>query len=120
MVEPEKTIKHEKWELRYYYFYASTEKKVYNENDYDAELEKIFELDLPSNTTQLSEIHEGPLKNPDFYQWKTDISTYETIPAKYETKRVKTGTKQVDKGSYQTKVTGRKWVVDVPGHYEYK
>lgn len=36
----------------------------------------------------------------------------------YETQTVQTGTKKVDKGGYQTKVTGKKWVVDVPGHYE--
>lgn len=118
MVEPEKTIKHEKWEIRYYYFYASSKKKVYNEKDYTEEIMRLTDADQISNSTKLSEIHEGPLDNPDFYQWKTDLSTYETIPAKYETKRVKTGTKEVDKGSYQTKVTGRKWVVDVPGHYE--
>lgn len=40
---------------------------------------------------------------------------YEDI---YETQTVQTGTKKVDKGGYQTKVTGKKWVVDVPGHYE--
>lgn len=27
-------------------------------------------------------------------------------------------TKQEDQGSYQNKVTGQKWVVDVPGHWE--
>jgi len=36
----------------------------------------------------------------------------------YDTQTVQTGTKKVDKGGYQTKVTGKKWVVDVPGHYE--
>lgn len=36
----------------------------------------------------------------------------------YETQTVQTGTKKVDKGSYQTQVTGKKWVVDVPGHWE--
>jgi len=36
----------------------------------------------------------------------------------YETQTVQTGTKKVDKGGYQTKVTGKKWVVDVPGHWE--
>lgn len=40
---------------------------------------------------------------------------YEPI---YKTQTVQTGTKKVDKGGYQTKVTGKKWVVDVPGHYE--
>ncbi len=40
---------------------------------------------------------------------------YESI---YETQTVQTGTKKVDKGGYQTKVTGKKWVVDVPGHWE--
>lgn len=118
MIEPEQTVKHEKWEIRYLYFYASSEEKVYNENDYNAEEDRLTESDQLTNSTWLTEYHEGPLDNPDFYEWKTDISTYETIPAKYETKHVKTGTKQVDKGSYQTKVTGRKWVVDVPGHYE--
>jgi hypothetical protein len=40
---------------------------------------------------------------------------YEPI---YDTQTVQTGTKKVDKGGYQTKVTGKRWVVDVPGHYE--
>lgn len=45
------------------------------------------------------------------------IGNYHYEPV-YETQTVQTGTKKVDKGGYQTKVTGKKWVVDVPGHYE--
>ena len=81
--------------------------------------------DWTPNTVLKSEIHNGPLNNPSFYQWKTDLSTYETIPAKYETKtvqtgtkrvqvgtkKVKTGTKSVDKGHYETKET-KVWVED--------
>lgn len=125
LVAPEKKVKHEKWEIHYYYFYASSKKKAYNENDCMKEEDRLMDAGQPENTTLKSEIHEGPLDNPDFYQWKTDISTYETIPAKYETKtvqtgtkkvqvgtkKVKTGTKSVDKGHYETKET-KVWVED--------
>lgn len=125
LVAPEKKVKHEKWEIKYLYFYASSKKKAYNENDCLNEAMRLMELGLPENTTSKHEIHEGPLDNPDFYQWKTDLSTYETIPAKYETKtvqtgtkkvqvgtkKVKTGTKSVDKGHYETKET-KVWVED--------
>lgn len=125
LVAPEKKIKHEKWEIKYLYFYASSKKKVYNKNDCLNEAMRLMELGLPENTTSKHEIHEGPLDNPSFYQWKTDISTYETIPAKYETKtvqtgtkkvqigtkKVKTGTKSVDKGHYETKET-KVWIED--------
>lgn len=124
LVAPEKKIKHEKWEIRYVYFFAS-QKKTYNENDCTEEGIRLIDLGLQSNNTKKSEIHNGPLNNPSFYQWKTDISTYETIPAKYETKtiqtgtkkvqvgtkKVKTGTKSVDKGHYETKET-KVWVED--------
>lgn len=36
----------------------------------------------------------------------------------YKTVTTPTVTKQEDQGSYQNKVTGQKWVVDVPGHWE--
>lgn len=125
LVAPEKKVKHEKWEIHYYYFYASSKKKAYNENDCMKEEDRLMDAGQPENTTLKSEIHEGPLNNPSFYQWKTDISTYETIPAKYETKtvqtgtkkvqvgtkKVKTGTKSVDKGHYETKET-KVWVED--------
>lgn len=124
LVAPEKKVKHEKWKIYYSYFFAS-QKKCYNENDCLDEGERLIDLGLQSNNTEKSEIHEGPLNNPNFYQWKTDISTYETIPAKYETKtvqtgtkkvqvgtkKVKTGTKSVDKGHYETKET-KVWVED--------
>ena len=125
LVAPEKKVKHEKWKIGYNYFYASSKKKTYNENDTTNEMERLLELGLPDNTVKKSEIHEGPLDNPDFYDYKIDLSTYETIPAKYETKtvqtgtkkvqvgtkKVKTGTKSVDKGHYETKET-KVWVED--------
>lgn len=124
LVAPEKKIKHEKWEIYYSYVFAS-KKKCYNENDFNNELIRLIDAGLQSNNTEKSEIHEGPLDNPDFYEWKTDISTYETIPAQYETKtvqtgtkkvqvgtkKIKTGTKSVDKGHYETKET-KVWVED--------
>lgn len=124
LVEPEKTVKHEKWEICYVYFFANGA-KTYNEDDCTNEGSRLIDLGLQSNNTSKTEIHEGPLDNPDFYQWKTDLSTYETIPAKYETKtvqtgtkkvqvgtkKVKTGTKSVDKGHYETKET-KVWVED--------
>lgn len=36
----------------------------------------------------------------------------------YKTVTTPAVTKQEDQGSYQNKVTGQKWVVDVPGHWE--
>lgn len=36
----------------------------------------------------------------------------------YETKKIPAKTHQEDQGHYETKVTGRKWVVDVQGHWE--
>lgn len=36
----------------------------------------------------------------------------------YETKKIPAKTHQEDQGHYETKVTGRRWVVDVPGHWE--
>ena len=116
LVAPEKKVKHEKWEIYYSYFFAS-QKKCYNENDCLDEGERLIDLGLQSNNTEKSEIHEGPLNNPSFYQWKTDISTYETIPAKYETKTVQTGTKKVQVGTKKVK-TGTKSVDK--GHYETK
>ena len=116
LVAPEKKVKHEKWKLNYYYFFAS-KKRVYNENDYMEESARLMDLGLQTNETGKSEIHEGPLSNPDFYEWKTDISTYETIPAKYETKTVQTGTKRVQVGTKKVK-TGTKSVDK--GHYETK
>lgn len=124
LVAPEKKVKHEKWEIYYDYYFAS-KKKCYNENDSIEEAARLIDAGLQSNNTEKSEIHNGPINNPSFYQWKTDISTYETIPAKYETKtvqtgtkkvqvgtkKVKTGTKSVDKGHYETKET-KVWVED--------
>lgn len=43
-----------------------------------------------------------------WYEYKYAVNTV-TYPAV---------TEQQDQGSYQTKVTGQKWVVDVPGHWE--
>lgn len=117
LVEPEKKVKQEKWKIKYLYFYASSKNKVYNENDCLNEAMRLMELGLPENTTSKHEIHEGPLSNPNFYQWKTDISTYKTIPAKYETKTVQTGTKKVQVGTKKVK-TGTKSVDK--GHYETK
>lgn len=117
MVEPEQTVKHEKWEVGYYWIYYS-QKKCYNENDCRNERMQLADQGLNTGMSFREEYYDSESEIPENAQWKTDISTYETIPAKYETKRVKTGAKQVGKDSYQTKVTGRKWVVDVPGHYE--
>lgn len=36
----------------------------------------------------------------------------------YKTVTTPAVTKQKDQGSYQNKVTGQKWVVEVPGHWE--
>lgn len=135
LVAPEKKVKHEKWEIRYQYFYDTSKKKVYNENDFNNEYIRVMDIIMGGNAPsdwnagagvkKGSEIHNGPLNNPSFYQWKTDISTYETIPVKYETKtiqtgtkkvqvgtkKVKAGTKSVDKGHYETKET-KVWVED--------
>ena len=43
-------------------------------------------------------------------------SFYTTIPH-YEPVEHPAVTKQVDKGYYETRVVGRKWVVDIPGHW---
>lgn len=109
--QPERTVKHEKWLIYYQYFYASSKKKVYNGKEELTEANRLIDEGLPENTTEKEEIHEGPLNNPDYYEWKTDISEYETIPATYKTvteyvtknrtvkkqvgtKKIKTGTKQ--------------------------
>lgn len=109
--QPERTVKHEKWLIEYQYFYASSKKKAYNRKELLTEGERLIDEGLMENTTILEEIHEGPLSNPDYYEWKKDISEYETIPATYKTvteyvtktrtikkqvgtKKIKTGTKQ--------------------------
>lgn len=120
--QPEQTVKHEKWEIDYYFFYASSQKKAYNENDYKAEAIRLIDIGEPENATLLSEYHEGSLENPDFYQWKTDISTYETIPATYKTiteNVTKTRTVKKQTGTKKVKVGTEKKLIK-EGYWKYE
>lgn len=120
--QPERTIKHEKWEITYFYFYASSKRKVYNSKEMEAEIERLFEEDAFTNSTILEEIHEGPLDNPDYYEWKTDISEYETIPATYKTVTeyvTKTRTVKKQVGTKKVK-TGVKQELVKEGYWKYE
>lgn len=108
LVSPEKTVKHEKWEIRYYYIPESGY-KAYNTEEMNAEYMRLIDLGFEVGSWKESEIIEGPLSNPDYYEWKTDLSTTETIPAKYET-RTKTITENVTKTRTVKKQTGTKKV----------
>lgn len=47
-----------------------------------------------------------------------DVDSNYSVQDHYKTVTTPAVTKQEDQGSYQNKVTGQKWVVDVPGHWE--
>lgn len=134
LVEPEKTIKHEKWEVEYEEFNAPQMwgKKYYNYADKEKGMDELFSLyettpdgkkvrpeGWSTNFTMGTEIIEGPLSNPDFYEWKTDISTSETVPAKYEEKQVQVGTEKVKTGTKKVKKGTKKELVK-EGYWKYE
>lgn len=134
LVEPEKTIKHEKWEVEYEEFNAPQMrgKRYYNYADKEKGMDELFSLyettpdgkkvrpeGWSTNFTMGTEIIEGPLSNPDFYEWKTDISTSETVPAKYEEKQVQVGTEKVKTGTKKVKKGTKKELVK-EGYWKYE
>lgn len=115
---PERTVRVEKWKVGYYYHFA-TGNKTYNRAEKKAEDIRNIEAGLSTNSTSDDEIIEGPLTNPDYYSWKTDLSTTETIPATYKTitenvektrtVRKQVGTKKVKKGTKKEVVKEGYW-----------
>ncbi len=120
--QPERTVKHEKWLIYYQYYYASSRKKAYNGKETYTEDNRLLDEGLPTNTTEKEEIHEGPLDNPDYYEWKKDISEYETIPATYKTVTeyvTKTRTVKKQVGTKKVK-TGTKKELVKEGYWKYE
>ena len=118
---PERTVRVEKWKVGYYYHFA-TGNKTYNRAEKKAEDIRNIEAGLSTNCTSDDEIIEGPLTNPDYYSWKTDLSTTETIPATYKTitenvEKTRTVRKQV--GTKKGKKGTKKEVVK-EGYWKYE
>lgn len=84
----------------------ATTKKVYDHSEYR------FEYDGYTTTSESDcDAHAKTLLiagHPSNYSGK-DVYTTQTVPAVTHTE---------DHGHYETKVTGKKWVVDVAGHWE--
>lgn len=124
----DQVIKHEKWEVGFYYTYDTTKKKLYNFEELQKEAQYIMDITDSGNIpddwendsyadTYISETIEGPLDNPDRYEWKTDCSTYETIPGTCTTTQVEDGTEEVQVGTEKKKVGEHQELV-TEGHWE--
>ncbi|WP_311479650.1 hypothetical protein [uncultured Anaerococcus sp.] len=131
---PEQTIKKEKWSVMYKEFAATgmEGKKAYNQDEFRQLSKELYAMYVETpdgkkvrpegwstNFEMIDEIIEGPLSNPDYYQWKEDLSTTETIPATYKTitenvektrtVRKQVGTKKVKKGTKKELVKEGYW-----------
>ena len=102
---------------------------------YGAQLYVVTEVDAEGN--ELTGVANGPIywfytdadekafRDLCFYHMKNDPQqkkvgdvTYWSYQNKEKTERVKVGSHQEDHGYYETKVTGKKWAVDTPAHWE--